>query len=308
MRKQAYDGARPECPSQDTGEGLDFLLEVWAPFNRGYGFVAALDRATEMWRDASFKMSDPEPGLVDFFDRYPANEYDLYFCPNAFREAKRKAECAKRTPWLWADIDDADPGAFEPPPGILWRTSPGRTQGLWPLDRRVSVDEAQAMSKALANRHGADSGWSITKMLRIPGTINHKPDYDRPRVKLLRADWTPTDERPALIASPSRGRLGGDADFDVDPYRFDPREVLRRYGRDMHLKAKLLSRTRYATPGQRSENIFCIGANLRRAGASSDEIAAVIFASADFRSKHGADLSRLNDEVLRICEKVEVGR
>lgn len=121
---------------------------------------------------------------------HPRDEFDLYFTPCSFVGRERRAQFALPSRFAWADIDSADPAKFDPEPNVLWRTSPGRHQGLWIFSDRKSAELPEACSKMLAYRHGADhNGWTSTKLLRIPGTFNHKPAYDLPRVRVVYSDW-----------------------------------------------------------------------------------------------------------------------
>jgi hypothetical protein len=82
---------------------------------------------------------------------------------------------------LWADMDGADPRELRLPPTIALESSPGRYVGLWLTDNVVT----EQLNKRLAYSIGADkSGWDLTQVLRMPGTINYKY-ASRPRVQLL---------------------------------------------------------------------------------------------------------------------------
>jgi hypothetical protein len=130
---------------------------------------------------------------------FSRDEYDQYFCPNTFSQPKRRAEFVCNTSLGWCDIDEADPALFLPQPSLLWRTSRGRTQGIWFWNKTYSSIKATHYSKVLAYRFGGDKGgWSANKLLRLPGSINHKPIYDKPTVRLLSADFTPISTRPVI--------------------------------------------------------------------------------------------------------------
>lgn len=88
-------------------------------------------------------------------DQHPSFDYDLYYCLNAFKGSQRRRYDALDNNISWCDIDDADLRYFLPQPNIL-ETSPARYQGFWLTEQRVSVDEAEAASRALAYRHGGD--------------------------------------------------------------------------------------------------------------------------------------------------------
>lgn len=112
--------------------------------------------------------------------------HDVYFCVNMLDKAQRRKEFCKATNLVWADLDDANPAAIDPPPPILWSTSPGRWQAVWRLETKVTADQAEEISKRVAYGTGADkSGWGLTKLLRVPGTTNFKY-AERPSIEIHR--------------------------------------------------------------------------------------------------------------------------
>ena len=188
MSRSMSDDARPE---QWQMKAASLIVKLWRKHEEGYVFLANRKPGFKKWKEHSFKLPVSKQKLVDHFREYHRDEYDHYFCPNAFSIAHRLTEHAYATPFSWADIDDADPEKFNPAPGILIRTSPGRYQGIWSHRNAVSASKAAQHSRELAYRFGADkNGWSVTKYLRVPYTINHKREYDKPPVKLVRQDWS----------------------------------------------------------------------------------------------------------------------
>ncbi len=77
--------------------------------------------------------------------------------------------------------------------GVLLRARPSRRAGTalpgrvawadvdggWTAERALDQPEPparlEAWNRRLAVLLGADAGWSETKLLRLPGTLNHKP-------------------------------------------------------------------------------------------------------------------------------------
>jgi hypothetical protein len=95
-------------------------------------------------------------------------------------------------------------------------------------------------------------------------------------------------------------------DVDIDPERHDADEVLKRYGRKMpHAVRVLAEHQRVVGRSDRSRCIFLVAARLHEAGASPDEIAAVLWRSPYFTSRqHGQSLRALQTEVSRILAKL----
>ena len=222
----------------------------------------------------------------------------------------RKKEYGLPTDLGWCDIDLANPDEFRPLPSILLRTSPGRYQGIWKWNKTLSVSVAEAYSHALTYRFGGDpGGWSITKYLRLPYTFNHKKEYKRPVVLLLDMDLSPIKKRPELvegvnlntptIAEPKRLIL---------PAGQSVQSIIAKYRSRLHLKTKVLLRSRTMFESDRSQQIYMIVADLHNAGASRKEIADCLWVNPYFVSKHGQNIPKLNAEISRIIRKLQERR
>lgn len=186
------------------------VRRIWSRHPRGFGFLAA--RRDGQWVERCFPIDGD--GIEDFFARYSHRLNDLYFCPNAFSRKRRLSMYALRTPYAHCDIDLGDPAAFDPPPTILVETSPKRFQGIWEFVDAVEPRVAEAVSRALA-QNGDPGGWSITKMLRVPGSFNHKDMYDLPVVSVVRdlrtpiAIWPEGTKAPVAAHAASHAPVGG---------------------------------------------------------------------------------------------------
>jgi len=286
---------------------LKFLQDVWNPHpSRSWLFLAAKG---DRWRDAPIKNDQSRDAATKaFFAKYPATEFDLYFCPNPFSANRRKGDCALRTPYAWCDIDGADPDTFEPPPGILWETSPGRFQGLWHFTRALPSKRAAEISRYLTYTFDGDrNGWTPTKVLRIPGTYNHKRDGDPPQVKLHRFDLPLVNPRHLLgKAQKIRVRRIDDGLSDFNLYR-NPKALLRRHMSAIdHRKARdLLRHDRVRVP-DRSRQVFIMIKAMFDAHLPVDDIACLIWHSPYFREKHGMDVNMLEREIQNILSKLEM--
>jgi len=80
----------------------------------------------------------------------------------------------------------------EPKPQVVIESSPGRYQALWRVDEDIDPKIAEDYSRRIYSQYrdnGVDSGWALTKLLRVPFTQNFKPEYNKskPKVKLIRA-------------------------------------------------------------------------------------------------------------------------
>ena len=130
--------------------------------------------------------------MLPTFDLTMTSEH--YWCPLVFATPHRVANQALPTNVLWADLDAADPRGVRLRPSCAWETSGGdfpHYQALWFLTNEVTADEAAQLSRRIAYAEpGCDrSGWDVTQVLRLPGTLNHKYDPPQP-IRLLWAKKT----------------------------------------------------------------------------------------------------------------------
>lgn len=155
-------------------EQINFLMKIHRNLSPGL-FICLSTKKRNRWKDHFFKTPLDEEILEDFFQQYDTHRYDLYFCPHAFREPKRKKDVAVPTKYLWSDLDNANPKMIKPRPQIAWMSSPNRFACLWVLKDIPTIETTEKYNKQLAYSVGADhGGWDITQVLRIPGTRNHK--------------------------------------------------------------------------------------------------------------------------------------
>jgi hypothetical protein len=170
------------------------VRRIWRRHPKGFGFLAA--RRGELWIERGFQINDSD-GVEGFFARYSFRRYDLYYCLNAFSRKRRLGMYAHETCYAHVDIDGGDPASFVPSPSILTETSPKRFQGVWEFSMTVEPKVAENLSRALA-LNGDRGGWSITKMLRVPGSLNHKDAYDLPIITVVRDEETPISAWPVV--------------------------------------------------------------------------------------------------------------
>lgn len=268
---------------------LDFLLTLWPTRDQGFVFVAA--KAGDSFMTTALPLRDIDRRLGDWLDDH-LDDHDCYFSPHVYSERRRRKEFVLPSRWLHCDIDDGNVAALEPAPSIVWETSPGRTQALWRLDERLGVEELEAFNRGLADQCGGDACWDAPHVLRIPGSVNHKPAYDRPRVRLLRVDWTPITDRPRQV----RGTHGRQAPVSFDLDKHDAHELYRRYRVPMRYRV---------AAGDRSKALWGLGAHLKRNGATADEIACALWHSpaASRLRERARPLDELAAEVQRIMGK-----
>jgi len=288
-----------------TEAAIRFLLGLWEEYEPdAYTFIGT--RWGTRWRDHPIR-GDREKRVRRILTAHPSEQFDVYFCPNAFSEPHRRTGFALDSRYAHCDIDKADPVGYDPSPNILWETSPGRFQGIWIWREAAEGRIAEQYSRNIVYKDGGDQGgWSITKMLRVPGTINHKPDYDRPVVTLRTYDDRPqalpasiaTINAPAAMPTSSFNPASGD----------EAAAIMARYRRSMGLPAGALMNARQVLRGDRSGAVFQIVSGLIKAGAPDADIATVLVANPYFIDKWGTDRARAEREVETIRARLEGGR
>jgi len=261
-------------------------------------------KASNKMLDRFFDLGNPE-AIRAVLLRYDRHQFDQYFSPNVYARPSRKVGGVLMTRLGWCDVDKADPFAFDPTPSIVWETSPGNTQALWIWDRLHTPKLASAYSKALTYRHGGDKGGSApNKLLRLPGSFNHKPDYDAPFIPLVHFDPNPIMDRPKLLTDRHGVGAAEPESLDMNPHAHDPLTVLRKYRSKLTASTRSLIRHNRVKASDRSNRIFAMVAGLHEAGATLDEIASVIWSSPYFRDKYGDDQNALETEISRIIARL----
>ena len=286
---------------------IRFLDEVWDYPPSQYTFLYTRRTGTDRMVPHPIRGTVAEK-ISDLLERHSPDDHDYYFCPNPFDAPRNTKDRASATRYAWSDIDDADPARFRPKPNILWETSTGRFQGLWIWRRVVPAPEAEQYSKNLWKQYGGDKGaWSANKLLRVPGTINHKPKRRGETVRLLHFDARPKQVPDAIrdMSEMENSRLD---ETGIDPAQHDPYEVMRRYRRAMGLQAGTLMTAKRVMRGDRSGAVYLIVIGMIDAGAGDSEIAAVLLVNPYFTSKWGNDLAKAQDQIVRIRARWEADR
>lgn len=286
------------------------LTDIWNtvldPFENAFVFLAFRSVESGKWHEHAIGKHEAHLEICRLIEHYSRWEYDQYFCPNPFSKPRRTGKFALPTCFGWCDIDEGDPQKYKPSPSLVWETSPSRYQALWAWDKLHEPEKAERFSRALAYRHGGDrNGWTITKMLRLPGSINHKPQHDEPFVHAVACDWSKIRARPLALKQSQTKLTSRPLEVDVNPTKFNRAEVIKKFGKSLHPKARTLMRNRKAYEPDNSAQIFHMIAALHEAGANTDETGCVLWTSPYFVEKHGQNFGKLNEEIARVLGKLE---
>lgn len=136
-----------------------------------YGFISRMNRNTGKWEDMPIPHDHPTPLLLE-----QEEGMDMFFSPLVYESPRRLNTNHKVAPLLFADLDPVHPETLEYRPHLAWETSPGSYQCVWLLDRPVKYrTEWASINRRMTYHVGADrGGWSGSKVLRIPGSVNYK--------------------------------------------------------------------------------------------------------------------------------------
>lgn len=273
-----------------------FLTSIWAYDKNAYTFIST--GIAGRWQDHPIS-GDRRQRIAEILTEFSPAIYNIYFCPNAFSKPHRQNMFALPSRYSWCDIDDNNPTAYRPAPNYLWQTSPGRHQGLWIWDGAARWEIAEQHSKSLVYEYGGDrNGWSITKLLRLPGTINHKPDYDAPHVLLMAFESSPQQIPRSL--SRRRPIIKAYRAASVELTGIDALATMQKYRRAMGLEAGTLMMAKRVMRSDRSGAVFLIAAKMIEVGASDEEIAGVLLSNPYFVEKWGFDLDSAFRQIIKI--------
>ena len=255
-------------------EPKKFLRRVWR-LQRvdGFAFLA--------WRDEDEGWHDNRRRVIEYtatFNKPLPNEGDdLYFAPCLFTEPFRRGTYALPGRWLYADLDEVNPASLpDLRPTVAWETSPGRYQAMWLLRKKLPVEILSALNQRVTYFTEADKGgWSVTKVLRVPGTTSYK--RAKPfAVKLLWFDSQITYD-PKYVARLTRvvdvPRISRAALRDLRIPKTPPAQILRNHRVSAQTRKLYKAKT---ARGDRSQRLWQLENLLLKQGLSPEETLAVV--------------------------------
>lgn len=197
-----------------------------------------------------------------------SQDCDLYFSPLTFTHPGRERDHAKPSRWLFADLDEARLDDLPIWPTIIWRTSGQRHQALWLLTKPVSPRIHEQLNSMLTYVSGADrSGWDLTQVLRVPGSMNHK--YDPPqRVKLVEHSGEAFEPRALHARLKDLGAVPVGTTAVREAASGSTRGPVPR----LPARAQALLRARDAVTGERSARLWELECLLVEAGLDDGQI------------------------------------
>lgn len=260
----------------------EFLSTVWRG-KSGYGILAFKHKDSwegfKSWKDYPIQLPLTEAKYEEVEAKYPAEDYDWYFSPCTYSEPKRQGRLALPTDLLWSDVDEGNVNKLGKEPFLYWETSAGRHAALWRQDHIVEAEIAQAANCYIAHVIGGDpSGKDLVQVLRVVGTINHKPQKGN---------------KVVLISS------------SINKYNFRE-ETLRGLFRECNVSDQVRNALaeEVTENSDRSNRLYYIISTMFEQGLTKAKAVELLRYSK--WNKFGSDLDRLKEDVERVWGKYNV--
>lgn len=258
----------------------DFFTTIFGETD-GYLFISSKDDNGELTTHKAFKYPDALKTISAYVS--VRSDEDVYFSPMLYRVPNRKSESVSITPVVYTDTDLFDPEKFLVRPSMNIRSSPDKSHSYWFLDKQYTPDEVSTAARAIALTHaekvngeqrGTDpSGWMLTKLLRVPGTMNMKSYLDEPYEVTVEwndgtiyslADITDAYDEQGIPAK----IIASDAPMPSADDLPAPADVLRRMAHDPMLMGLYTERP----VGDWSDKLFLLESEMFRDGYTAEEV------------------------------------
>lgn len=155
-----------------TAQG--FLRQIYGNVT-GVAWLARIDRTGNCVQN-SYEYPDDLDDAVAITDNH--KDKNVYFCVNTTTSRRRQSSEVRDSNLVYADLDATQAAVLKHSPTFVTETSPARYQAFWVLDAPVDARTTSEISRRIASYHKLDACWDTVRLMRLPGTYNHK--YDDP--------------------------------------------------------------------------------------------------------------------------------
>ena len=301
---------------------MSFFDHIYGSAQEGRAFIYTLGPEGKLNSQSIHKW----PSDSEYLKRYcEIRDYeDVYYSVSIFSGTDRIAtDSGATSKVVWADADICPPEAFRLPPSIIVQTSPahpatqvceerdrtgkpctGHFHVLWELDRAYPAQEVEQVARRVSYAHydeGCDRGWTLTKILRVPGTSNtkHNPPFLIPEPEYSGVTYTLEEIENAysdIDLETIVRNVEGDAPEPVDDHRLGELEEL--------LAAHHLDNLYLLKPGAGeswSERQYRLELELFRLGLTDQEVFSLALNSASNKYNHenAGELTQTGVEIPR---------
>jgi len=177
-------------------------LELWRHVfgeERGLLHIFAARRSGDALTDprpANYNYPDAAEAAAEWAAAKSAEGREVYFCAHLLTSPQRRKEYAGPISALWGELDGGEVPDGALLPSAVVESSTGHFHLYWFLTDAIPPEAAERLNKGLADQIGADpSGFDLTQLLRVPGTVNYKYP-EKPVVRILNIN-------PELTYSPA---------------------------------------------------------------------------------------------------------
>jgi hypothetical protein len=176
-------------------------------------------------RTRYFEFPVKAEGAAAYATKESAAGREAYFCAHLLRGRRRVKENAAAVAALWGELDGTEIPNGKLKPTAVVESSPGHYHVYWRLTDAIPPEVAEQLNRRLARQIGADSsGFDLTQLLRVPGTVNYKYPA-RPVVTLLdmqpRRAFVPAELDELLPPLSKNGHHAGKDGAEEPPVALD---------------------------------------------------------------------------------------
>lgn len=156
----------------------EFFDAVYGP-TTGWVRIARRDVSNNLFQESFYQWPIDRSSIVNLCIS-SAPSYDVFYSPALFKsdESSKKSNVqSARVAWLDFDGNVPDPESLKdvPQPSIrLISSSSGHEHWYWLLDADQSTSQIETLNRKLVAATNADTVWDAGRLLRPPGTYNHK--------------------------------------------------------------------------------------------------------------------------------------
>lgn len=225
--------------------------------------------------------------------------FDLYLCFTPIDKGEQRLKSNAKDTYIIAQDIDGVPIPEDLPPSYYWETSPGKFQGVWVMDNKLTPKEQEEINRKLIAKYGFDAtGADVVHYYRIPGTLNHKYASTF-KVSGLQGNGTVYRKRDFIKALKDvvpPVYVDGDTSKELIPLgRFDLDDLLDKYRVETdYLKDEGIDKSSWS---------FRIGMKMARKGATKSQVKFVILNAPEGMQKFTE--KTVDSEVHRIFAKME---
>ncbi len=243
--------------------------------------------------------------LKSFLSQHAKAEMTVLYSPVAFSTKEAKAKYAMSSQIAFVDADGAKLAPGMPEPTRTINSSKANQHWFWVLSEAAEPAALQRINRALTRlAKGDKGGHSPAKLFRLPGFMNTK--YESPICVRLYEDTGEVHETSDLLKlaeiTPETERQSVTIDDDVvsKARTVEPNGVWEKYRKELNvdIRKRIKQKTVFGQiqlgsgptcityPGDdRSEIIWAIGCELRRAGATPAETLALLISTVFWKSR-----------------------